>query len=448
MKETFVYPNVTTERKNEIRGYGIAKMQGRKLEDNRSNLTKLYNINAFLYCSDQELINNPDIRFALLVLDIANFKSINEFCTRQVGDAVLLHIADVLREYQKEHVVLAQFRADYFAMLTPFETRDELADLCIEICNKIDAFPINHKILPAIGICATDDHEMPCSLLRDYAKMACDSIKGKFYSKYAFFDSKMLDDMMNEKQIENNIVDAIKQGHLKAFIQPKVNMATGEIIGGEALCRWINPDTGIIPPGIFIPVLEKNGLIIDVDMIIWEQIFAFQSQRLKDRKKVVPISINISRLHAYDSSFRDYLVMLSNKYNVPPELIPLELTESTFSDRADCMYDNMQFLKSQGFMFSMDDFGTGYSTLTMLNEQPVDEIKIDRGFVENLNNDNGQKLLYGLVALLKSLNKKIIVEGIETKEQMELMLENGVSSAQGFYFYKPMSISDFEEMLN
>lgn len=357
-------------------------------------------------------------------------------------------IADILRSYEDEFTVASHFRADIFAMLTPFREKEELIRIAQDIVSRIDAYKIPYKMLPAIGISVAEGPDMPPSLMRDYATMALKTIKGKFYAKYAFFDESMRQHMLLEKQIENEIVEALDTKQLQAYIQPKVDIATGEIIGGEALVRWIHPERGVIVPGLFIPVLEKNGLIIDVDICIWTQIFEWLSKRIKTGKRVVPISINISRMHAHDNVFRERLMQLSKDYDVPPALVALELTESSFLTNTDGMYESMQYLKEQGFLLSMDDFGTGYSTMTMLKNQPVDEIKIDKGFIDDIDNDKEQIIVSNIVRMLKALDKKIIVEGVETQAQRQFLLEQNCLHAQGFLYYKPMPIPEYEKLLD
>lgn len=428
--------------------YDLKKMAAQNMNSNLSYLTGLPNLRAFFYQAAEIMRTNRDQTFALIVLDIAHFKALNEFCGWDAGDKMLVYIADLLKNYDGPQTALFHFRADCFGMLVPFKEKSELVTLAQDLCAKIEAYPITYRVLPSVGICIATDPEMPISALRDYATMALQTIKGKFYAKYAFFDESMRQQMLLEKQIENDILTAMQTEQLQAYIQPKVDMSTGEIIGGEALIRWIHPEKGIISPGLFLPVLEKNGLIIDVDFLIWTQVFAWLNKRIKAGKKVVPISVNISRMHFFDNTFREKLVLLSAEYAVPPNLVALELTESAFLNNADSIYDNLQQLRSLGFSLSMDDFGTGYSTMTMLKNQPVDEIKIDKGFIDDIDDGQEQIIVSSIIAMLKALNKKIIVEGVETQAQRKFLLEQNCLHAQGFLYYKPMPLDEYEALLD
>lgn len=443
-----IYPQVTEDEKSYLYLYSLRKMAENNLESNRAFMTGLYNLRAFQYKAAEEMRENPELRFAMIVMDIANFKSVNEFCGWAVGDELLKCIASAFREHDGEHVVLSHFRADTFGMVTPFRIESELIEKIKQIKQKITEFKIPCKVLPSFGICVATDSKMPVSLMRDYATMALKTIKGKFYADYAFFSDDMRQTMLMEKQIENDMVEALETGQFRLFIQPKVNMENGEIIGGEALVRWHHPVNGIIGPGQFIPVLEKNGFIINVDIYVWNEVFKFVGNRLKQGKKVVPISINISRLHVYDSSFKENLVKMKDEYQVPPSLVPLELTESGFLEAADVMYENLRYLKTQGFTLSMDDFGTGYSTMTMLKNQPVDEIKIDKGFMDDIQNDKSRIVVKNTINMLKELDMDVIVEGVEDKKQQDFLIECGCKNAQGFYYYRPMPVNEFEELLD
>lgn len=438
----------TDETKKELYLYSLRKMAEHNMESNRNLITNLYNFRTFLYKTSEIMLENPQKKFAMIVLDIANFKTVNEFCGRDAGDKLLVAIADGLRKYEHEYAVASQFRADNFGLLLPFEEEQELIDITVELSKDIEEVKLSCKVLPAFGICIALDSSMPSTLMKDYATMAMKTIKGKFYANYAFFDEKMRRDMLLEKQIENDIVEALETDQFRIYIQPKVNMVTGKITGGEALIRWIHPVRGVIAPGDFIPVLEKNGFIINVDMHVWKEVFGILGKRLSEKKQVVPISLNISRLHAYQEGFKESLGNLSEEYGVPPAYVILELTESGFLENSDAMFKEMMQLKKAGFPISMDDFGTGYSTIVILKNQPVDEIKIDKAFIDDIENENSRVILSHTIAMLKELKVNITAEGVETKEQQDFLISCGCDEAQGYFYYKPMPIEEFEDLLD
>lgn len=344
--------------------------------------------------------------------------------------------------------IAAHARADVFALMTVYREEQELVDIVLQLKAVVDEFPIDCKVLPAFGIAASGEETPAVSYLKDCATMAMNTIKGKFYASYAFFDQKMRRQQMMEKKIENNIVAALKNEEFALYIQPKVDMATGQIIGGEALVRWIDPKQGVIPPGEFLPVLEKNGFVINLDIYVWEQVFRMQSRLLAEGGRPVPISINVSRVHAYDKGFCHTLCRLSEQYQVPTSYVLLELTESAFLGDEQRMYNRMKFLQEKGFQISMDDFGTGYSTMNMLKNQPMDEIKVDQAFIRDLESNGKSRIVIRYtIGMLQELGTDIIVEGVETEGQKEFLLDCGCRKAQGYLFYRPMPWQEFVKLL-
>lgn len=442
-------PQKTEEGKQELYLYSLRKMAEQNVDSNIIDLTNLHNLKSFFYLGGEMIRKNQEERFAVIVMDIAQFKAVNEFLGRSVGDKLLQYIADCFRRFEetRPNTLAGHVRADIFCMCTSFVQEQELVDIVNDIGERIEHFPIGYKVLPSFGICPAMEKEPAISYLKDGAVTALNTIKGKFYARYAFFDEEMRQKQMLEKQIESDIVEALQNEDFALYIQPKVDMNTGKIVGGEALVRWVHPDKGIIAPGEFIPVLEKNGFIINVDIYVWEQAFCFLGRMLKEKKAVVPLSVNVSRVHAYDKDFCSTLMQLREKYEVPPSYVILELTESAFLEDEEGMYQRIRLLREQGFRVSMDDFGTGYSSMNMLKNQNMDEIKIDRAFIDDMHNPKSRIIVSHTIDMLQELNTNIIVEGVENQEQREFLLKCGCSRAQGFLFYKPMPVSSFERLL-
>ena len=361
------------------------------------------------------------LQYALIRMDIYRFKTVNEFCGRQQGDKLLQYIADCIREYESDMSVVGHLRADIFTICLPFKNKKQLSDIAVALHEKICAYPLFCKALPAFGICISKNH-MDISLMCDYADMALQKIKGKAYAIYEFYDDKMRKEMMREKRIENNVAMALRDEEFKVYIQPKVDMRSGEIIGGEALIRWHSVKEGIIYPDEFIPVLEKSGYIVDVDAYVWEKVFAAIHIWKTGGITPVPISVNVSRSHVYQKSFAGVLEKLAQQYDVEPYYVPLEVTESMFTEYVDKLYKNITRLQSAGFRFSMDDFGAGYSSLNMLKDEPVDEVKIDRFFLKDIKKEKSQIVIRNVIHMIQELQLDMIVEGIETKEQAEKYL--------------------------
>lgn len=442
-------PQKSEEGKKELYLYSLRKMAEQNVRSNIHNLTNLHNLSAFFYLGGELIREKPKLHYSVIVMDIAQFKTINEFCGRAVGDQLLQFIGKCFQvlEDTRENTIVCHARADVFCICTAFINEQELIDIVDNLADTIDSYDIAYKILPSFGICTSWEEQPALSYLKDCASMALQTIKGKFFARYAFFDDNMRRQQLREKQIENDIVEALRNENFALYIQPKVDMKSGKIVGGEGLVRWMHPLKGVICPAEFIPVLEKNGFIINVDIYIWEQVFRFLGHLLEEGVQPVPVSINVSRVHAYNKDFCQTLCSLRDQYNVPPPYVPLELTESAFLADEEGMYQRLQYLREQGFKISMDDFGTGYSTMNMLKNQPMDEIKIDRAFIMDMDNPKSKIIIRHTIDMLRDLDTSIIVEGVENREQKEFLLECGCRRAQGFLFYQPMPIKEFEKLI-
>lgn len=436
--------------KEELYLYNLRHMAYANAKTKIDTLTHLVGLGTFFFLADEMVRTNPDHKYGMVVMDITQFKAVNEFCGRDAGDGLLRAIANHLLKLEEERPLTraCHIRADVFCFCTAYEEKEELSQLAMELGRMIKEYPILYRVHPSFGICATDEKMPVASLMKDRATIALSYIKGKFYSDYKFFDISMSQKILRDRQVENEISAAIDKGEIVPFIQPKVDMTTGHIVGGEALVRWVSHESGIIPPGKFIPTLEENGFIITLDKIVWKQVFEYQRRRMDEGCRLVPISINISRAHVYDEDLVETLTGYRDEYGVDPKYIWLELTESAMVDDADAIFAKMRTLQQEGFLISMDDFGTGFSSLFMLKIQPVDEVKMDREFIVDLENEKSIIILQNVVTMLKALGKKVIVEGIETKEQQRVLVDMGLTIGQGYLFYKPMPVEEFNTALN
>lgn len=420
-----------------------------KKEQGKNSLTSLPGLRNFFYAAGEIIAANPDKTFGVITMDISQFKALNELCGRKAGDELLFFIAELFKKAEAEYPnsIAGHARADNFLICMEFEEEKEMINLAEEMYDAISHYPIGCKVSPAFGICPDYEPLPSVSFLKDCATIAMNGIKGKFYAKYAVFDENMRKEILREKQIENDIINALENGELQLYIQPKVDMLTKKLCGGEALVRWMHKDLGMIPPGDFIPVLEKNGFIINVDYFIWEKVFAFQHEMAEKGIESLPISINISRVHVHDTELCNKLVSLAIEYDVSPELVPLEITESAFESKQEIMFSNLSYLQSKGFGISMDDFGTGYSSLQMLSSRPIDEIKLDRSFVLNLDGHKGKIITENIIRMINEIGMELTTEGIETEAQKDLILKFGCKKAQGFLFSRAVPADNFATLL-
>ena len=238
---------------------------------------------------------------------------------------------------------------------------------------------------------------------------------------------------------------ALAEGQFVVYLQPKVEIFSGRIVGAEALARWRHPERGLIPPNRFVPFFERNGFIILLDEYIWEEVCKLLRSWLDKGYRPLPVSINVSRMHFNDNGFCGKLRALTDKYHLPRHLLELELTESAFFENEKILQRTMRSLQEAGFAFSMDDFGTGYSSLNTLRALPFNTVKLDRAFVsDSTDNQRGQIVARNTIVLAKQLGMRIIAEGVETVEQALFLRNMGCDQAQGFYYSRPMDAREFE----
>lgn len=242
---------------------------------------------------------------------------------------------------------------------------------------------------------------------------------------------------------------ALAEGQFKVYFQPKYDLMTEKIIGAEALVRWQHTELGLISPGKFIPIFEDNGFITELDVYVWEECCRFMHKRKQLGLSVVPVSINVSRVDIYNEDIVKILCNLVKKYDLEPELLHLEITESVYINDSGKINVVLNQVKEKGFIIEIDDFGSGYSSLSILSEIPMDIIKMDMKFFQSEKNTKvKQKIIYSVIKLAKWMNLFVIAEGVETKEQLDYLRKMKCHFAQGFYFAKPMPAEEFEQVLD
>ena len=302
-----------------------------------------------------------------------------------------------------------------------------------------------------VGICQYKTSDLSVRQVVERANVACFEPSPH---DIQIFNEKMQEDLTLLHNIESHMEKALEDGEFKAWFQPKYDIKTRRIIGAEAVVRWESSMMGFIPPNKFIPLFESNGFVIPVDYAILDQTFKLQKQRILEGKEVVPISVNQSRLHLTEEAYLDKIKAIIDKYNLPPTgLVELEITETVFGD-LDHDNDNdraveiVNKLHEMGFTLLVDDFGSGYSSFMMLNQLPMDVMKIDRSLLDASGDSNRMRsILANVIKLGKALNMQVICEGIETRDQEELLLELGCHYGQGYLNAKPMPLKDFVAFL-
>lgn len=409
------------------------------------------------YLIDSEKVvrkSNPD-NWAVIVFDIDKFKFINNRLGYEEGNRMLERLYKTVSDHLEPYEVYARISDDNFACTVKNGSDSELENRLNNIFAEFDrrnSLFVSYPVLFSAGVCrlgqCADRYDMvDFNVAIDRCNIAKKTIKGRHSNAIAFYDGKMHDNALREKDYENVMPTALKEHEFMCYIQPKYGTKSQHIEGGEALIRWNSKEFGFVFPDQFIPIAEKNGFVVELDFFILEEVCKAMRRWIDKGLTPVVISVNQSRLHLNNDDYIWRLREIVDKYGIPYEYIELELTESVFTENADLMLRIMQKLHEIGFKLSIDDFGSGYSSLNMLKDIPADVVKIDREFFNGtVNSQKGRAVISTVVDLAKNLDMQVISEGVETVEQVNFLQDIECHMVQGYYFAKPMPIKEFEEL--
>ena len=410
-------------------------------------LTGIYNKQAFYAKTKEMLLDNPDKNFDLLRINIERFKVLNDLFGESTGDKLLQYIGKFLKELNLPLCVSGRLYADNFVVC--YEAGKGDSQRMISTMQMVaDSFAINNRTILSFGLYRIEDKTLPVSVMCDRANMALWKAKGNFKNPYCEYDEQMRQQVLKEQKIINAMEMAIQNKEFTLYLQPKYDIEQGNIIGAEALVRWISQKNGFISPGDFIPVFENNGFVYEVDKFIWEESCRYLRKWLDEGREVHPISVNVSRIDLYDPKLVQHLVDLREKYQLPSQYLELEITESAYTEDPEQIITITRQLREAGFVILMDDFGTGYSSLNMLKDIQIDVLKLDMGFLKSSDHSaKGGNILTAILKMAESLNIQTIAEGVETKEQVEFLKSIGCKYVQGFYYSKPLPVDEFEKLV-
>ena len=380
-----------------------------------------------------------------LFLDIENFKTLNQKYGFWEGNSFLKNIADILNTLF-ENSLVAHFSNDNYVILTE---NKNIKEKILELCKKISEFKYDIKLGLKVGAYKPQNKDELPLVACDYARYACYSIKKNYNITYCEYDEAMALCFQKKQYIINNFDQAIENEHIKVIYQPVVDAKTGNVCGLEALSRWDDPTYGFLPPGDFIETLEEYHQIHRLDMFVVDRVCRDIDAAKKAGRKVLPISLNFSRLDFDSLNLAKEVGDCLEKYNIDKTAIHIEVTESTLSEDDEKLKEELKSFRSQGYALWLDDFGSGYSGLNVLKEYDFDLIKIDMKFLSNFNgNKKARQILKNVINLAKDLGMQTLTEGVETQEAYEFLRENGCEKLQGYLFGKPMSKQDFLSKLS
>lgn len=416
----------------------------------KDELTGLPSLSKFEREANQRIKEGK--QYAVLSLDIDKFKNINGTLGYKKGNQILLAFVNGIQSKLKSGELLCRSYADKFLLLLELDNIEHF----VVRAKQIFMNAVNHlqnsfsgvHIVVAGGMYIIHEEDTEIQKVIDKANIARKSIKGSHISKLATYDNNIHNKVMKVTHIENRMVSAIKRHEFLVYYQPKVELKTNRIVGAEALVRWKLEDNNIMMPNEFIPIFEKNGFISQMDFYVYESVFAKMHQWSITGRGMFPISLNISRIHIYDRDFIHKMKELVNRYNIPPHMVELEITEGVFLNDKTPIIEVLNQLKEIGFILSIDDFGSGYSSLNLLRHLKMDVLKLDKDFFDqDIISTKESVVLVNVIRMSKELGMTVLSEGVETKEQAEYLASIGCDQAQGYYFAKPMSCAEFERFI-
>lgn len=436
----FVYTKSTQKHREEIRQMSYY-----------DKLTMLYNFERFKILGSEIIkIKSPN-RIAAVYLDIQGFKAINDIKGYDVGDQILRDIADIIRENLNQDSIAARVSADNFLLLCCGDSVDDINENLSRLLRRLDAFMLSSGkgVHMKMGICVMKDGEqLGINQFIDRARLAHRMAK-KGECDCSVYTEEMREIMLKEAEIEATMEDALKNGEFVTYLQPKYNVEGTVISGAEALVRWILPDGTMRNPDSFIPLFEKNGFITKVDTFVFETVCQFFQKCIKKQIPLIPISINVSRVHLFQNDFVSKYKKIKENYKIPDHVLIIEVTETVIAESVSSLQLIIKDLHSAGFDIAIDDFGSGYSSLNILKELPVDAIKLDREFFSHVEDERkSEVIINNMVKMANELNIRSVAEGVETQKQLTFLKQAGCNQIQGYIFAKPMPIADFLALIN
>ena len=412
------------------------------------SLTGLYNSETFYKKAAAIIADEPDSQFVVISIDIDRFRLINDRYGIDAGNRTLQTVGKTIREVSPKGSIAKRYQGDVFSVLLKYDSDQDLVNYMSKLSTEIrNARVVPMAISLTYGIYKVGDADIPVRLMCDRARAVKKQIKGSALTNYAVYDDIIRLKMREQAEIEEEMNTALANNEFVMFLQPQMDLHTQKICGAEALVRWKHPMKGILVPAQFLSLFESNGFITKMDKFIWELACRY-IRDLQKRGIFLPVSVNISRVHIGTTNLSEILMDLVKKYEIDPKYLELEITENLFMEDVDELFSEMSALKELGFKIMMDDFGSGYSSLNMLRNAPVDTLKIDRFFLDEImSTDRGKIIVEASVRMAKQLGLNVIAEGVETQEQLDFLASIDCDIVQGYYYSRPVPVEEFEAFM-
>lgn len=415
----------------------------------RDMLTEAWNYNRFLLQGGERL-HTVEALQAIVTVDIKNFKAINTQYGYEEGDEILKQMRSLFNYFTRGNECYARIEADKFVLLLEYNSLNGLQQRINQLMRRIEQIPENRlgvSCACAAGVCLVEQGDQNMSLLVDHANMARNSLKDYHKSAYSFYNKEAEQKLIRERELTLRMKSAAENEEFVVYYQPRIGLKQKKIVGLEALVRWKTGEGTLISPDDFIPLFEKNGFITELDLYVFERVCRQLKLWMESGHKLIPIGVNISRVHIKEPDFLTKLIALCERYGIAPQHMELEITESAFLHNQDIVMAVAVEIKKAGFALSMDDFGTGYSSLSLLKDLPVDIVKLDKEFFQKQANPRERIIVTNVIRMAKQLGIQVVSEGIETRESEEFLNEIECEFAQGYLYSRPVPMETIEELL-
>lgn len=417
----------------------------------RDELTGLNYFDDFIRIAG-DLVRKNEKKYYITSVDFSNFKYINKLYGFEKGNILLQELARHVSIENEYCYVACRPYSDHIIGLFGWEGSDE---------GKVQEYvrTLNHEFVKIhkknyplvgfhlnIGVCPVVDITENITSIVDKSNIARRSMKGNYGATCTIYSEKLMQKTEEEALVIPLFEKALSEETIQVFLQPKISASKQALVGAEALARLFDENGTVVMPAVFIPVLEKSGRIVELDLYVLEYVLRMQREWFDEGKVMIPISVNLSQLHFYNSQLVEEILFLTNKYGVDPQYIEFEVTETVFISETELITEKLEKLRTFGYRVSVDDFGAGYSSLNLIGILPVDIIKLDKAFIKNsLKTERGNEIIKGLIEILNRLNMNVICEGIENKEDEKIINDYGCDEVQGFLYDRPLPHLEFEK---
>lgn len=408
--------------------------------------TGIPNRAAFVRDAELLLKSNPTKKYVVCSGNVNKFKVINDLYGFEAGDKVLHIVSVVLKYTVGSEGLCASLGGGNFALFFEY-TPENMARLTEREFIDCSVLGIAFRVTMRFGLYVAQDRSESIMNMMNYATISMDKNSSPMENTFTMYTQEFHDQMKLETMITSDMQGAMERQEFKLFFQPQYNPA-GTLVGAEVLCRWIKDDGFIRTPDVFIPIFEKNGFIKKLDRYIWKKSFQAIQRWHSAGIKVVPISLNISRITLKDDDIISFISDLHKNYSVPPHTVHFEITESAYMNDQKRLIGRVNGIRNLGYAIAMDDFGSGYSSLKMLKDVPIDILKLDMGFLrESENTERGGTIINSVVRMAQDLKLMTIAEGVETQNQADFLCSIGCDVLQGFLYSRPVSQAEFERII-